>query len=124
MEQGARAVIIEKPIVTNSADLELLCAAVEKYGTPVFAAFQRRYSPFNDYIFNDLHIRAGEPVSCFGIAYEVPLPPQHWYRWPNSGSKIISNGCHWIDHFLYLNNFSPVAVVAAEPLGKLRYSSI
>lgn len=118
IEQGARAVIIEKPVVTTGADLELLCAVVEKYGTPVFTAFQRRYSPFNDYILNDLHVRPGEPVSCFGIAYEVPLPPRHWYRWPNSGSRIISNGCHWIDHFLYLNDFSPVRTAAAEPLGE------
>jgi predicted dehydrogenase len=118
MERGARAVIIEKPIVTTSADLELLCAAVEKYGTPVFVGFQRRYSPFNEHILADLRIRPGEPVSCFGIAYEVPLPPQHWYRWPNSGSRIISNGCHWIDHFLYLNDFSPARQVAAEPLGE------
>ena len=117
MEQGARAVIIEKPVVTTSADLELLCAAVEKYATPVFAAFQRRYSQFNKYIFDDLRVRPGEPVSCFGIAYEVPLPPQHWYRWPNSGSRIISNGCHWIDHFLYLNDFPPVRQVTAAPLG-------
>lgn len=118
MERGARAVIIEKPIVTTSADLELLCAAVEKYKTPVFAAFQRRYTLFNEHIFADLRIRPGEPISCFGIAYEVPLPPQHWYRWPASGSRIISNGCHWIDHFLYLNDFSPARKVAAVPLGK------
>jgi predicted dehydrogenase len=118
MEHGARAVIVEKPIVTTGEDLELLCAAIEKYGTPVFGAFQRRYSLFNEYIFADLRVRPGEPVSCFGIAYEVPLPPQHWYRWPNSGSSIISNGCHWIDHFLYLNDFSPARQVAAEPLGE------
>ena len=118
MERGARAVIIEKPIVTTSADLELLCTAVEKYGTPVFAAFQKRYSPFNKYIFDDLRVRPGDPVSCFGIAYEVPLPPQHWYRWPSSGSRIISNGCHWIDYFLYLNDFSPARLLAAVPLGE------
>jgi predicted dehydrogenase len=118
MEQGARAVIIEKPIVTTSADLDLLCTAVEKYGTPVFAAFQKRYSRFNDYLAEDLRVRPGEPVSCFAVAYEVPLPPRHWYRWPNSGSSIISNGCHWIDHFLYLNNYSSVRQVAAEPLGE------
>ncbi len=118
MKQGARAVIIEKPIVTTDADLELLCAAAEKYMTPVFASFQKRYSPFNQYIFNDLQIRPGEPVSCFSIVYEVPLPPQHWYRWPNSGSRIISNGCHWIDHFLYLNGFSPARQVTAVPMGE------
>ena len=118
MERGARAVIIEKPIVTTGADLERLCAAVEKYRIPIFAAFQKRYSPFNKNLFNDLRIRPGEPVSCFSIAYEVPLPPQHWYRWPSSGSRIISNGCHWIDHFLYLNDFSPVRQVNAAPLGE------
>ena len=118
MEQGARAVIIEKPVVATWADLELLRAAAEKYKTPVFAAFQKRYSPFNKHIFHDLRVRPGDPVSCFAVAYEVPLPQQHWYRWPNSGSSIISNGCHWIDHFLYLNDFSPVRQVAAEPLGE------
>ena len=118
MEQGARAVIIEKPIVTTGADLELLYATAEKFRTPVFASFQKRYSPFNQYIFNDLRIRLGEPVSCFSIVYEVPLPPQHWYRWLNSGSRIISNGCHWIDHFLYLNDFSPARQVTAVPLGE------
>ena len=118
MKQGARAVIIEKPVVTTSADLDLLCAAAEEYKTPLFVAFQKRYSLFNEYISGDLRVRPGEPVSCFAIAYEVPLPPQHWYRWPNSGSRIISNGCHWIDHFLYLNDFSPVREVTAAPLGE------
>ena len=118
MERGARAIIIEKPVVTTNEDLELLCTAAEKYKTPVFAAFQRRYAPFNEYILDDLRVKLGEPVSCFGIAYEVPLPPQHWYRWLNSGSRIISNGCHWIDHFLYLNDFSPARQVAAIPLGE------
>jgi hypothetical protein len=30
----------------------------------------------------------------------------HWYRWPSSRSRLITNGCHWIDHFLFLNNYS------------------
>ena len=119
MRRGARAVIIEKPVVTTQADLELLCSEAEHHRTPVFAAFQKRYSPFNKYIAGDLRIRSGEPVSCFAVAYEVPLPPRHWYRWPNSGSSIISNGCHWIDHFLYLNDFSPVRQVAAEALASV-----
>jgi predicted dehydrogenase len=117
MEMGARAVIIEKPVLTTSADLELLFEGIRKYKTPVFAAFQRRYSPFNRHILADLDVNPGDPVSCFSNAYEVPLPPQHWYRWPNSGSRIISNGCHWIDHFLYLNSFSPVRQLEADYLG-------
>src|SRR5690606_15551503 len=50
-----------------------------------------------------------EPVSCHCIVYEEPLPPRHWYRWPASRGRLVSNGCHWIDHFLFLNNFAPVA---------------
>src|SRR6201999_3269001 len=117
IRRGARAVIIEKPVVTTSADLDQLCNAAAAHQTPVFSAFQRRYSPFNRYLRADLRVRPGEPVSCLAVAYEVPLPPLHWYRWPNSGSAIISNGCHWIDHFLYLNDFSPARQIDAVPLG-------
>ena len=117
MKRGARAVIIEKPVLTTNADLEMLFETMSECKTPVFAAFQRRYSPFNERLLADLGVRPGEPVSCFTTAYEVPLPPRHWYRWPNSGSRIMSNGCHWIDHFLYLNFFSPVRQLEADYLG-------
>jgi len=69
-------------------------------------------------IFAGLRIRPGGPVSCFGIAYEIQLSPQHWYRWPNSGSRKISNDCYWIDSFLYLNDFSLVRQVEAVSLGE------
>ena len=42
------------------------------------------------------------------IVFEISLPKLHWYNWPSSGSRIISNGCHWIDWFIYLNSFSKV----------------
>ena len=117
IKQGARAVIIEKPIATTANDLEKLSKAIAEHDTSTFVAFQRRYSPFNKFIWQDLGLQPGEPVSCFASAYEVPLPPRHWYGWPNSGSPIISNGCHWIDHFLYLNSFCPVRQLDADRLG-------
>jgi predicted dehydrogenase len=115
--RGATAVIIEKPVATTHDDLKLLSGAITERGTAVYAAFQRRYSRFNGDLLTDLRIAgSSDPVSCFAVAYEVPLPPQHWYRWPASGSPVISNGCHWIDHFLWLNSFAPVSDVAAERL--------
>ena len=72
----------------------------------MFAAFHKRYSPFNYLIFKDLGVNLGEPVSYRCTVYETLQPPLYWYRWPNSKSELLSNGCHWIDHFLYLNNFS------------------
>jgi predicted dehydrogenase len=118
IERGARAVIVEKPIATNAEDLERLVRTLESSKCEIFAAFQRRYSPFNSHILADLDVNMGGPVSALINAYEVRLPPQHWYTWPNSGSSIISNGCHWIDHFLFLNNYSSVRCLAANRLAE------
>jgi predicted dehydrogenase len=62
----------------------------------------------NDYAIRDLRQPVEAPIDYHCIIYEVPLPDLHWYRWPNSKSRLVSNGCHWIDHFLYLNGFEEV----------------
>lgn len=97
--------VSEKPLATTQQQLVELAAALrlsEKY----FAGFQRRYLAFNALVRPDLGIGSGDPVSYHCIVYEVPLPPRHWYWWPASGSRLLSNGCHWIDHFLFLNAFA------------------
>jgi len=112
LKQGA-AVVLEKPLVTTREQLDELLAATRAGGGNVFCGYQRRYGPLNAYLVEDLLIRPENPVSMRAIVYEVQPPRRHWYRWPNSGSRIISNGCHWIDHFLFLNNFvSPTNIDA------------
>lgn len=106
LDKGARHIIIEKPIATSTSQLSALLAAIERRpSAKVHSAFQRRYSPFNKYLVEDLN---GVPISMAATVYEVPLPERHWYRWPVVGNAIVSNGCHWIDHFLFLNAFSRV----------------
>jgi predicted dehydrogenase len=108
LRQG-RYAVSEKPLATTWEQLGELAAAVREHGK-YFAGFQRRYLAFNGWVETDLGVRPGDPVSYHCIVYEVPLPARHWYRWPASGSRLLSNGCHWIDHFLFLNRFaSPVA---------------
>ncbi len=107
LEAGAVAVV-EKPLATTMDDATRLVAALQGGGRRLFGCFQRRYSPFNQWACADLGLGAGQPVSYFSIVYEVPLPARHWYRWPASRSRLTTNGCHWIDHFLFLNDFSPV----------------
>jgi len=60
-------------------------------------------------------------MSYHALVHEVTLPARHWYRWPASGSRLLSNGCHWIDHFLYLNDFAEVVSSGARrgPNGEL-----
>src|SRR5581483_3643815 len=106
---------VEKPIVTTEEQLAEVLDAVQPGGRRLFSCFHKRYSPFNELALADLGIAPGDPVSYHCIVYEVPLPARHWYRWPRSRSRIVSNGCHWLDHFLFLNGFPDVrdATIAA-----------
>ena len=107
MRRGAAAVV-EKPIVTTESQLDRIVEAVQKYQGRLFACFQRRYLAFNAMVRRDLGASDDAPISYHAIVFEVPLPAAHWYRWPNSRSRLVSNGCHWIDHFLFLNDYPAV----------------
>lgn len=116
LRRGAR-VVSEKPLATTSGQLaELLDAWVEP--SRYFAGFHRRHAPYNAWIREDLSPARGDPLSYHCIVHEVSLPPNHWYRWPSSGSRLLSNGCHWIDHFLFLNDFEDVRAADARRVGE------
>ena len=99
-------VLLEKPIAVDKEQLADLIEAMNRTTGKVFSCFHKRYSPFNVMARKDLCLQQGEPVCYHCIVFEAPLPPDHWYRWPNSKSRFITNGCHWIDHFLFLNDYS------------------
>ncbi|MBI2266661.1 MAG: Gfo/Idh/MocA family oxidoreductase [Armatimonadetes bacterium] len=107
LKHGAWAVV-EKPVTTTWDQLHELLDALSESKAGLFSGFHKRYSPLNELAREDLCASPGDPVSYHCIVYEVPLPDLHWYRWPNSRSRIVSNGCHWLDHFLFLNNWSKV----------------
>jgi predicted dehydrogenase len=100
--------VVEKPLVTTAEQLQNLVSAMEASNGKYFSCFHKRYLGFNHHVRQDLGIGNEDPINYHTVVYEVPLPKRHWYRWPNSCSRIVSNGCHWLDHFLYLNNFSEV----------------
>lgn len=101
-------VVVEKPIMTTQYELEKLLLAMRNTSSELYPCFQRRYHLFNAYLHQDFKIKKGDPISYYAIVYEESVPQYNWYQWPNSRSAIISNGCHWIDHFLFLNNYSYV----------------
>ena len=107
LERGAYAVS-EKPIAVDEEQLDALLAAMENSKGGYFGCFHKRYMQMNDYAIIDLRQPIEAPIDYHCIVYEVPLPDLHWYRWPNSRSRLVSNGCHWIDHFLYLNGFKEI----------------
>lgn len=105
LDRGVAAVV-EKPVVTTREQLDGLTAALRRNGGRLYSCFQMRYNPLFELARRDLLQGPGDPVHITADVYEIPLPSRHWYRWPNSGSHLVSNGCHWLDHFLFMNDFS------------------
>lgn len=102
------AAVVEKPIAMDQAQLDAVLAAMQANPQGrLFAGYHKRYSKLTSLARQDLAAAPGDAIDYHCIVYEVPLPPLHWYRWPNSHTRILSNGCHWIDHFLFLNDYCP-----------------
>lgn len=105
LKQGAYAVV-EKPVVNDREELAELEKALRQAGRKVFIGFHKRYGMFNELALKDLGVKRGDPISYHSIVYELVQPEFFWYNWPVSRSTFFANGCHQIDHFLHLNNFS------------------
>ncbi len=113
---GAYAVV-EKPLVTTRAQLQKLSDAVAlSDATKLFACFHRRYSRLNEWAREDLRAGKGVGIDMHCIVYEIPLPTLHWYNWPSSGSRLVSNACHWLDYFMFMNEYAPVTDMNLVPL--------
>lgn len=105
LSRGACA-IIEKPAVTSWAQLEELTTLMAKGGR-LWTGYHKRDEPVRGWMEQDLELGdSGQACDYHAIIYEPALPPGHWYRWPASGSAILSNACHWIEQFLSLNRYS------------------
>lgn len=105
LKQGAYAVV-EKPVAMDYEELEEIEKAIKQFGPKVFIGFHKRYSVFNDWAKKDLGVKPGDPISYHSVVYEISQPKYFWYSWLISRSTFFANGCHQIDHFLHLNDFS------------------
>jgi len=105
LRQGAY-VVIEKPVVMDYEELDEMEKTLREVGRKLFIGFHKRYGTFNKLALKDLGVSQGDPISYHSIVYELIQPEFFWYNWPVSRSSFFSNGCHQIDHFLHLNDFS------------------
>jgi predicted dehydrogenase len=119
LDQGSVAVI-EKPLAVTRQQYDAFVSRLSvNPKSRFYVCFHKRYSLLHDFVHADLGSQPGVPIDMHCIVYEIPLPPHHWYNWPKSGSRLISNGCHWIDYFMYVNDYAPVAEVRKwQPKGK------
>lgn len=108
LRQGAAAVI-EKPLATTRRQYDDFISLLNQCPRHRFyLCFHKRYSDLHLRFEKDFGVNMVEPIDMHCVVYEIPLPRFHWYNWPNSGSRLISNGCHWIDYFMFVNNYCEV----------------
>jgi predicted dehydrogenase len=100
LDQGHR-VFLEKPAVVTAADLELLTAAVRRAPGRLEIGFNRRYNPLVRTLREELSGTEG-PLTLVITIRELTLAPDHWYFWPNQGTRVAGNLCHWLDLAIHL----------------------
>lgn len=91
-------VFIEKPPVTTEDQLRVL---LKLYNSDnIFIGYNRRHIPWVKEVKNKIKHRKSSAFINMTIK-EVPLNANHWYYWPNQGTRITGNLCHWIDLSIY-----------------------
>jgi predicted dehydrogenase len=94
-------VFIEKPPAVTAQDVHRLAAAMREHPGYAEIGFNRRYHPLVRRARARLAGEAG-PVSISCTVKELAFEPDHWYFWPNQGTRITGNLCHWIDLAVFL----------------------
>jgi predicted dehydrogenase/threonine dehydrogenase-like Zn-dependent dehydrogenase len=111
--RAGKAVFVEKPLAVDSDQLQAILAAVGDSGNDrLMVGFNRRFAPLLVELKGDFGARGG-PVQ---VRYDVNagrLEPGSWYARPEEGSRLVGEGCHFIDTVSWWLDQDPVAVFAA-----------
>lgn len=112
-------VFVEKPLCVNYEELNLIRKTLEECKGKIFVGFNRRYSPLSLELKNLISSLKGP---CH-ILYRVNagyLPPDHWIHKKEEGGRLLGEGCHFIDYFLFLtgSEVEEIQAIAVPPDGK------
>jgi predicted dehydrogenase len=107
--QAGHRVFIEKPPTVTPQDVRRLAAAMRAYPGSMEIGFNRRYHPLVRKARTRLARESG-PTSITCVVKELSFERDHWYFWPNQGTRVTGNLCHWIDLAVFLIEGSPLPV--------------
>lgn len=107
--KAGHRVFLEKPPVVTDEDARRLAAAMRSHPGKVEIGFNRRYHPLVRKARSRLRRETG-PTSITCVVKELNFEHDHWYFWPNQGTRVTGNLCHWIDLAVYLMHGSPLPV--------------
>ena len=107
--KAGHRVFVEKPPTVTEEDVHRLVTAMRSHPGAVEIGFNRRYHPLVRRARARLRKEFG-PVSISCVVKELTFEPDHWYFWPNQGTRITGNLCHWIDLAIFLLEDKPTPV--------------
>ena len=113
--EAARAgkhVFVEKPLALNATQLQEVIAAQSDSGKIIMPGLNRRFSPLSVAVRNFFDGRAG-PIAVVCRVNAGPIPANSWYQdAEESGWRIVSEGCHFVDLIQFICGCRPVRVFA------------
>lgn len=113
--KAGHRVFLEKPPTVTADDVRQLAATMRANPGAIEIGFNRRYHPLVRRARARLARESG-PTSISCVVKELTFQDDHWYFWPNQGTRITGNLCHWIDLAVGLIEGSPMpATVTLSP---------
>jgi len=110
---AGKAVFVEKPLAVDPDQLQAIIAVVADTGNDrLMVGFNRRFAP----LLVDLKAAAGRRGGPVQVRYDVNagrLEPGSWYGQPEEGSRIVGEGCHFVDTISWWLEQDPVSVFSA-----------
>ncbi len=112
--QAGKPAFLEKPLAITMEQLLEVERVWQETGGHVLVGYNRRFSPFVQKIAEHFQHRS-EPLSMLYRVNAGPLEKGHWMRATHEGgSRVVSEGCHFIDVMMFLASSLPKRVCAAH----------
>jgi predicted dehydrogenase/threonine dehydrogenase-like Zn-dependent dehydrogenase len=111
--RAGKAVFVEKPLAVDPDQLQAIVAAIGDSGNDrLMVGFNRRFAPLLVDLKGDFGTRTG-PVQVHYDVNAGRLELGSWYAQPEEGSRLVAEGCHFVDTVSWWLDQDPVAVFAA-----------
>ena len=107
--KAGHRVFLEKPPTVTVDDVHQLAQMMQANPGAIEIGFNRRYHPLVRKARSQLKNESG-PTSISCTIKELTFQDDHWYFWPNQGTRITGNLCHWIDLAIYLIDGNPMPI--------------
>jgi predicted dehydrogenase len=109
--RAGKAVLVEKPLALNGAELAEVEAALPS-GALLMVGFNRRFAPLVERLAGQL---AGIPSLALLVRVNAgPLPEEHWlHDSALGGGRLIGEGCHFVDLLAHIARARVTSVYGA-----------